>query len=202
MRICIIYDCLFPYAVRRRRALVSQPAERLGAEGHSVTYVTLRQWRCGERIDLGERIRAVSVGPRMQLYTVSGRRRIFPPRLGSRFCCRRGRRHGDDPRALSAASLKTRGYGMVVVEAAARGTPSIVAAGEDKRGYGAHRGGSQGVIAERADAGSVADAIVLAHRAGLPMRESTARWFADNAEALSLEHSLKTVLENYPRARA
>jgi glycosyltransferase involved in cell wall biosynthesis len=94
------------------------------------------------------------------------------------------------------------GYGMVVVEPAARGTPSIVAAGEDNAATELIEEGVKGVIAERADAGSVADAIVLVHRAGLPMRESTARWFADNAEALSLKHSLETVLENYPRARA
>ena len=33
----------------RRRALVSQPRQRLVAEGHEVTYLTLRQWDRGER---------------------------------------------------------------------------------------------------------------------------------------------------------
>jgi hypothetical protein len=36
------------------------------------------------------------------------------------------------------------------------------------------------------------------------LRESTAAWFAQNAERLSLEHSLQIVLESYagPSARA
>ena len=44
------------------------------------------------------------------------------------------------------------------------------------------------------------------HEAGIALRESTARWFAENAEQLSLESSLRKVLESYaavsPRASA
>ena len=35
------------------------------------------------------------------------------------------------------------------------------------------------------------------HEAGMALRESTARWFAENAEWLSLESSLQKVLEIY-----
>ena len=44
-------------------------AERLAAEGHEVTYLTLRQWDRGEQLDLDERVRVVAAGPRMALYT-------------------------------------------------------------------------------------------------------------------------------------
>ena len=53
--------------------------DRLAGEGHQVTYLTLRQWDRGERAQLDPRVRVLSVGPRMALYTDSGRRRILPP---------------------------------------------------------------------------------------------------------------------------
>jgi hypothetical protein len=42
------------------------------------------------------------------------------------------------------------------------------------------------------------------HEAGITLRESTTRWFGENVEWLSLDHSLRIVLESYadPSARA
>ena len=57
--------------------------------------------------------------------------------------------------------------------------------------------GVNGTIAADADAEAIADAIVRVHEAGMAMRESTARWFAQNSERLSLESSLKVVLASY-----
>jgi glycosyltransferase involved in cell wall biosynthesis len=96
------------------------------------------------------------------------------------------------------------GYGMVVVEAAARGTPSIVVAGEDNAATELIAEGINGTIAARADPQSIAEAIVRVHDGGIGLRESTVSWFAENAEWLSLEHSLQIVLESYadPSARA
>jgi glycosyltransferase involved in cell wall biosynthesis len=96
------------------------------------------------------------------------------------------------------------GYGMVVVEAAARGTPSIVVAGEDNAATELIAEGINGTIAQSADPKAIADAIVRVHDAGIGLRESTVDWFAENAEWLSLEHSLQIVLESYadPSARA
>jgi hypothetical protein len=54
-----------------------------------------------------------------------------------------------------------------------------------------------GTIVQRADPDAIADAIVRVHEAGMAMRESTAHWFAENAERLSLESSLRTVLTSY-----
>jgi glycosyltransferase involved in cell wall biosynthesis len=78
MRICIVYDCLFPHTVGGGERWYASLAERLAREGHEVTYLTLRQWESGSAPAAG-RVRVVSVGPRMYLYTADGRRRILPP---------------------------------------------------------------------------------------------------------------------------
>jgi glycosyltransferase involved in cell wall biosynthesis len=386
MRVCVVYDCLFPYTIGGAERWYRNLAERLLAEGHEVTYLTLRQWPRGERLDLDERIRIVTAGPRMALYTQDGRRRILPPlvfglgvflhllRNGRRydivhmcdfpffsllaaallrpflrfellvdwfevwsrsywldylggaagrvgwlvqricalvpqraFCFSelqaerlreeglrgpltvlrglyagtsepvmprqadpvvlfagrlipdkqptlavaaialaagrieglRGEFLGDGPersaleRSIAEHGLqqivlapgfvdaeivesemrsalcmllpsRREGYGMVVVEAAARGTPSIVVAGEDNAATELIAEGVNGTIAPRPDAQAVADAIVRVHDGGIRLRESTVRWFAENAEWLSLEHSLQIVLQSYadPSARA
>jgi glycosyltransferase involved in cell wall biosynthesis len=78
VRVCLIYDCLFPYTVGGAERRFRNLAELLAAEGHEVTYLTLRQWDRRERPDLpGARISVA--GPRMRLYAPSGRRRIVPP---------------------------------------------------------------------------------------------------------------------------
>src|SRR2546426_2001279 len=79
MRICVVYDCLFPYTVGGGERWYRSLAERLAAEGHEVTYLTLRQWDRGTPVDLDGSVRVIAVGPRMGLYTPSGRRRILPP---------------------------------------------------------------------------------------------------------------------------
>jgi glycosyltransferase involved in cell wall biosynthesis len=385
MRVCIVYDCLFPYTVGGGERWYRSLARRLAAEGHEVTYLTLRQWPRAEAPDGGEGVRVRAVGPRMALYAPSGRRRILPPlafgvgvlwhllrhgrrydivdtssfpyfsllaaalarplgryelvvdwfevwsdsywreylggvggRVGSRvqracahvrqraFCfselhAARLREEGlrgepivlrglfaeniepappraADPLVLFAGRLipekqaplgvaaiavarkridglratffgdgperaelqrtiarlgldgvvaapgfagaetldremcralclllpsRREGYGLVVVEAAARGTPSVIVAGEDNAATELVIDGVNGVIAECSNAEAIAAAIVRVAVAGQALRDSTARWFAENAERLSLEHSLRVVLDSYaaPPAR-
>jgi glycosyltransferase involved in cell wall biosynthesis len=383
MRICVVYDCLYPFTVGGAERWYRNLAERLAAEGHEVTYLTLRQWDRREHVDLGA-VRVVSAGPRMALYTEGGRRRILPPlvfglgvflhllRRGRRYdavhtcsfpyfsllsagllrpllgyelvvdwfevwsrsywldylggaggrvgalvqhiCARipqrafcfselhaarlrdeglrgpltvlrglytgvgdpvnlrpadllvlfaarlipekqatlgvaamalasrqieglRGEFLGDGPEraALRAAIAehglseivsapgfvnekvldaemrralcmllpsRREGYGLVVVEAAARGTPSVVVAGVDNAATELIEEGVNGSIAPRADPQAISEAIVRVHEGGLKLRESTASWFARNAERLSLESSLRRVLQSYARARA
>jgi glycosyltransferase involved in cell wall biosynthesis len=389
MRICMIYDCLFPYTVGGAERWYRNLAERLAAEGHEVTYLTLRQWEHGERLDLDARVRVVTAGPRMALYTSPSapgqpaRRRIVPPlvfgagvlwhllrhrrrydvvhvcafpyfsllaaalvrplaryqlvvdwfevwsrdywrgylggiggRVGEsvqRICALipqrafcfsqlhatrlreqglrspitvlrglyagstepstpreadplvlfagrlipekrvtvgvaavasaarringlRGLFYGDGPdrealqsaisehdaesfisapgfvdgelidadmrRALCVLLPSEReGYGMVVVEASAHATPTVVAAAPDNAAIELVQEGVNGVIATDADPEKIAEAIVRVHEAGMTMRESTARWFATNARELSLESSLHTVLESYASER-
>jgi glycosyltransferase involved in cell wall biosynthesis len=78
MRICLVYDCLFPHTVGGAERWYRNLAERLSLEGHEVTYLTLRQWPRGA--DPGvPGVRVVAVGPRLGLYARSGRRRVGPP---------------------------------------------------------------------------------------------------------------------------
>jgi glycosyltransferase involved in cell wall biosynthesis len=91
------------------------------------------------------------------------------------------------------------GYGLVVVEAAARGTPSVVVAGVDNAATELIEEGVNGTIAARADPEAISEAIVRVHEAGLKLRESTASWFAENADRLSLAHSIRVVLRSYAR---
>jgi glycosyltransferase involved in cell wall biosynthesis len=384
MRVCIVYDCLYPYTVGGGERWYRNVAERMAGAGHEVTYLTLRQWEPGTSVKLEGDVRVRAVGPRMALYTTSGRRRIMPPlvfglgvlvhllRHGRRydvvdtcafpyfsllaaallrplmgyeltvdwfevwsrsywreylgraggslgmlvqrlcafvpqraFCFSelhakrlreeglrgsvtvlrglladtvtptaprraelivlfagrlipekqvtlavsaialaaerieglRGVIIGDGPEraALDAAIVegglgevisargfaeaealqeemgralcmlvtsKREGYGLVVVEAAAHGTPSVVVAGEDNAATELIVEGINGTVAPRSDAQAVAEAIVRIHEGGAAMRERTAEWFAENAAGLSLESSLRTVLAGYASARS
>lgn len=75
MRICLIYDCLFPWTIGGAERWYRNLGERLAAEGHEVTYLTMRQWDDPPEI---EGIRVIAVAPRMPLYS-AGKRRLLPP---------------------------------------------------------------------------------------------------------------------------
>jgi glycosyltransferase involved in cell wall biosynthesis len=78
MRICLVYDCLYPHTIGGAERWYRNLGERLAADGHEVTYVTLRQWDRGAGPGVPG-VNVVVVGPRMALYTEAGRRRILPP---------------------------------------------------------------------------------------------------------------------------
>jgi glycosyltransferase involved in cell wall biosynthesis len=75
MRIAIVYDCLFPNTVGGAERWYRNLAERLDGE-HEVVYLTRRQWG-----DEGPEtpFPTLAVSPGSELYTASGRRRIWPP---------------------------------------------------------------------------------------------------------------------------
>jgi len=378
MRICLVYDCLFPYTVGGAERWYRNLAQRLAADGHDVTYLTLRQWDRGERVEVPG-VRVVTAGPRMGLYRGTGERRIAPPlafgagvlrhllRHGRRYdvvhtasfpyfsllaaavarrvhgyrlvvdwhelwsraywreylgaaggrvgwtvqalCLRvpqrafcfaqltaarlraervrgevtvlegeyagpltppaplpaepvvvfagrhirekraasvvpavalararvpglRGRVLGDGPerravlaaidehgladvvdapgfvpteqvehdlaRALCMILPSTReGYGLVVVEASAAGTPSVVVRGEDNAATELVEEGINGFVAESTAPEDLAEAIARVHEAGAALRRSTADWFARNARRLSLDNSLDVVAACY-----
>jgi glycosyltransferase involved in cell wall biosynthesis len=383
VRVCIVYDCLYPYTVGGAERWYRKLAERLAAEGHSVTYLTLRQWDRGTRPAVDPRIRVVAVAPRMGLYAKQ-RRRILPPlvfglgvllhllrrgrrydvvhtcafpyfsllaaaalqsplryrlvvdwwevwsrgywhdylgRLGGwvgyhvqRRCVRVAQRafcfsqlHAsrlvaegmnppptllqgaytgalevaagngaeplvvfagrlipekraaavapavelaasrvpglrgiifgegpdrptvlaaiaalEDPELVSAPGFvpgeevqsalrracamvlpsRREGYGMIVVEAAAYGTPSIVVSGSDNAALELIEDGVNGVKASSAEPADVAAAIVRIYEEGPALRERTREWFRRNAARLSLDGSLATVLATYARDSA
>ncbi len=380
MRVCLIYDCLFPYTVGGAERWYRALAERLATQGHEVTYLTMRQWERDEQPDLPG-VTVCVVGPRMALYDGPGHRRILPPlifglgvlihllRHGRRYdvvhtcafpyfsllaaaACRRaggyrlivdwfevwsreywreylgrlGRigelvqrlcirvrqraqcfsrlyadrlraegfkgeitmlagaydgplqpaaafpaeprvvfagRHipekgvpaippaiaalhhrmpeiratifGDGPdrdatrreivrlglqdvvalpgfvstqeiddgiaRAMCLLQPSRReGYGLVVVEAASHGTPSVVVAGPDNAAVELVQEGVNGVIAASSSAEDLASAIEAVAAGGEELRVSTRRWFADNAERMSLDRSLQIAVSLYSDA--
>jgi glycosyltransferase involved in cell wall biosynthesis len=379
VRICLVYDCLYPHTVGGAERWYRNLAEHLAAAGHQVTYLTLRQWETDERPEIDERIRVIAVGPQMALYTAGGRRRILPPLvfglgvllhllrhrkdyeavhtcsfpyfsllaaacvrplgryrlvtdwfevwskdywrsylggLGGRigelvqwlcakapqhaFCFSRlhaarlgdlglrgqitmlrglyagstepsspraadllvlfagrlipekrvsigvaavadaakriegleGIFYGDGPErgvlrdAIASSGASERmtapgfaraedvdrdmsralcvllpsvreGYGMVVVEASAHATPAVVVPAADNAAVELVQDGVNGVVAASDDPGSIAEAIKRVYDAGFAMRQSTAEWFGRNGEALSLQASLRAVLDSY-----
>jgi glycosyltransferase involved in cell wall biosynthesis len=378
VRICLVYDCLYPHTVGGAERWYRRLAERLAGDGHEVTYLTLRQWEHGE--DPGvEGVNVVAVGPRMRLYGSTGKRRMGPPlvfgvgvlwhllRRGGRYDvvhtasfpyfsvlaaavarvlhrfrlvvdwhevwtrdywrryagplagwvgfavqrrCIRIRQHafcfsqlnleqlqaqglrgeperlpglyagtltagepaspepvvlfagrhipekrvpllvaalalareqapelrgvlfGDGPdrsvvlRAIAEHGLegavsapgfvnaqelehhlrralclvlpsRREGYGMVVVEAAAAGTPSIVARAPDSAATELIEEGENGFVAESAEPEALAEAILRVREEGQALRQRTAAWFQRNADNVSLERSLDAVAANY-----
>lgn len=89
------------------------------------------------------------------------------------------------------------GYGLVVVEAAARGTPSVVVAGDDNAAAELVEEGINGVIAVSAAPEVLAAAVVRTHNGGSELRASTARWFADGADTRSVRSSAQLIMGVY-----
>ena len=101
-------------------------------------------------------------------------------------------------RALASASClllpsEREGYGLVVVEALALGTPAIVVAGPENAATELIEHGVNGLVADSADPAELGRAIVQVVRAGAEMRRSTKDWYERHAFALSIESSLETV---------
>jgi glycosyltransferase involved in cell wall biosynthesis len=89
------------------------------------------------------------------------------------------------------------GYGLVVIEAAARGVPVVVVAGPDNAAVELVEEGTNGAIATSVEPRDLAAAIVRIHDGGSELRESAARWYGANAERLSFDSSFARLLESY-----
>jgi glycosyltransferase involved in cell wall biosynthesis len=125
LRVCVVYDCLDPYTVGGAQRWYRSLARRLAAEGHQVTYVTLRQWERGHEPSF-DGVTVRTVGPRMDLYTPAGRRRMAPPLVFGIGVLAHLARHGRQYdvvhtcsfpyfSVLAAAALRRRcGYRLVV----------------------------------------------------------------------------------------
>ena len=93
------------------------------------------------------------------------------------------------------------GYGIVVVEAAARGTPSVVVAGPDNSAVDLVVDGVNGVVAASTEPAVLAAAIIQVVKAGAALRDRTARWFADGADTRSARASAEMICKVYERRR-
>jgi glycosyltransferase involved in cell wall biosynthesis len=104
VRICLVYDCLFPYTVGGAERWYRNLAERLAAEGHAVTFLTRRQWDRGTEVDVPG-VRVVALEPRISLYTDDGRRRIDQALVFGAGCLLHFTRHGGDYDVVHTASF-------------------------------------------------------------------------------------------------
>jgi glycosyltransferase involved in cell wall biosynthesis len=92
------------------------------------------------------------------------------------------------------------GFGIVVVEASAVGTPTVVVEGPDNAAAELVEDGTNGVVARSAEPRELADAVVHVSEAGGALREATAAWFRRNRIRLSLDASIDAVADVYRRA--
>jgi glycosyltransferase involved in cell wall biosynthesis len=94
------------------------------------------------------------------------------------------------------------GFGLVVAEAAARGTPSVVVAGEDNASVELVHDGVNGFVAPSVAPADLGAAIVRALDAGETLRASTRDWFAGARETENLGRSVDELLARYEASRA
>jgi glycosyltransferase involved in cell wall biosynthesis len=107
--------------------------------------------------------------------------------------------HALDHALCMVLPSKREGYGLVVVEASARGVPTVVVAGPDNAAVELVEEGENGFVAASADPQDLSAAILRVREAGPELRDRTAAWFHRNATRLSLERSLERVVEAYER---
>jgi glycosyltransferase involved in cell wall biosynthesis len=89
------------------------------------------------------------------------------------------------------------GHGMVVAEAAAAGTPSVVVRAADSAAAELVEEGVNGAVADSARPAEVAAAVDRVLAAGPALRERTVAWFAQNRARLSMAGSIARVREIY-----
>jgi glycosyltransferase involved in cell wall biosynthesis len=123
VRVCIVYDCLYPHTVGGAERWYRELALELAGAGHDVTYLTRKQWEDGESPDLPG-VRVVAVSPGGPLYTEDGRRTIGPPLrfgLGVLGHLLRNRRRYD---AVHLCSFPY--FSLLAARAALAGTPARI----------------------------------------------------------------------------
>jgi glycosyltransferase involved in cell wall biosynthesis len=105
----------------------------------------------------------------------------------------------DALRRASAMVLpsKREGYGLIVVEAASHGTPSVVVRDPENAATELIEEGVNGTVAPSASAPDLADAIERVRAGGTGLRASTADWFRANRRRLALSTSLEQVERSY-----
>jgi glycosyltransferase involved in cell wall biosynthesis len=94
------------------------------------------------------------------------------------------------------------GYGLVVVEASAKGTPSVVVAAPDNAAVELIDSGMNGFIAPTANSTDLAAAIVQCVESGDALRDRTSAWANARGEGLTVRGSMRQVLKVYDRVLA
>jgi glycosyltransferase involved in cell wall biosynthesis len=90
------------------------------------------------------------------------------------------------------------GYGLVVIEAAATATPTVVVAGPDNAAAELIEDGVNGYVAASDE--DLADTIVRVLEDGQALRQRTADWYRANAGSLSAADSAARIAAEYARS--
>jgi glycosyltransferase involved in cell wall biosynthesis len=104
VRICIVYDCLFPWTVGGAERWMRNVAEALAADGHDVTYLTRLQWDPADPPDVPG-VRVIAVSRDEPLYGPDGNRTIGEPLRFGWGVLRHLARHGRDYDVVHTASF-------------------------------------------------------------------------------------------------
>ncbi|MCC6313979.1 MAG: glycosyltransferase family 4 protein [Thermomicrobiales bacterium] len=89
------------------------------------------------------------------------------------------------------------GFGLVLLDAIARGTPVVTVAAPENAASELVVAGVNGTIAASASAEDLGSAILSVMSAGMPLRESTARWWVEQAPRLSAAAGYAQILTAY-----
>lgn len=109
--------------------------------------------------------------------------------------------HAALERAMCLVLPSTReGYGLVVVEAAAHGTPSIVLRAGESAAHELIEPGENGLVIDAAAPADLAAALVRLHARKEDLVASTTAWFQRNAARLSIEGSVAALEAIYREA--
>jgi glycosyltransferase involved in cell wall biosynthesis len=172
----------------------------------------VREKRVGALVQAFARSHAERPGLRLELYGDGPERRRVEALVGDLGLEETVQVLGHRPEDEVAAALaraaclatasEREGYGLVVVEAAARGTPSVVVDGPENAATELVVPGVNGEIARGAEPEELAATILRVLDGGDDLRASTARWFEENASRLRLDSSLEVVVEEYGGAAA
>ena len=92
------------------------------------------------------------------------------------------------------------GYGLVVVEACAAGTPAVVVAGDDNASVELVEEGINGAVADSIRPNDLGAAIVRVVEAGEPLRASTALWFETASETRTIRAAARGILRELERS--
>jgi glycosyltransferase involved in cell wall biosynthesis len=91
------------------------------------------------------------------------------------------------------------GFGLVVVEAFAAGTPAVLVEGPDNAAAELVATGVNGFLAPSPTPEAIAEALLAAITADEPLRRSTREWYRAHAGELSITSSLEIVEGAYER---
>ena len=78
LRICFAYDCLYPWTVGGAERWMTALARRAAEDGHSVTYITRRQWDDTAPPEI-DGVQVIAVSRHEDLYDKHGRRTMGEP---------------------------------------------------------------------------------------------------------------------------